>query len=311
MNAPIVGFGEVLWDVYPNGHKVAGGAPFNFTFHCHQLGHPAVIVSRVGNDELGRELREEVRALGLSDAFIQTDHSRPTGTVQVSLDAHKVPTYTITENVAWDAIAWDENLARIAGGCRAVCFGTLAQRTGTPDALRQLVMRVRERSVPGLVVFDVNLRGTQFPHKALSWGLSVCDWLKVNAEEFAVIQSETGLRWATTPNGPWSPCGVTIKTCGEAGCEVYECVAVGDGDSPGERVPVTTFFAPGVPANVIDTVGAGDAFTAAMLCLHLEGKPLRECARFASHYAAKVCEAPGGTPRIDRRELERATFGPA
>ena len=81
---PIVGIGEVLWDVYPDGRKVAGGAPFNFAFHCHQLGHPAVIVSRVGNDDLGRELRDRVRELGLSDEYIQTDREHPTGTVQVT-----------------------------------------------------------------------------------------------------------------------------------------------------------------------------------------------------------------------------------
>src|SRR5262245_65742006 len=104
MTHPIVGIGEVLWDVYSDGRKVAGGAPFNFAFHCHQLGHPAVIVSRVGDDDLGRELRERVRELGLSDEYIQTDDEHPTGTVRVTLDENKVPAYTITENVAWDFI---------------------------------------------------------------------------------------------------------------------------------------------------------------------------------------------------------------
>src|SRR5438046_1403374 len=125
---PIVGIGEVLWDVYPDGRKVAGGAPFNFAFHCHQLGHPAVIVSRVGDDDLGRELRDRVRVLGLSDEYIQTDPDHPTGTVKVTLDANAVPTYAITENVAWDHIAWDAKFESLAKTCRAVCFGTLAAR---------------------------------------------------------------------------------------------------------------------------------------------------------------------------------------
>src|SRR5919197_1428539 len=99
--APIVAIGEILWDLLPGGRR-AGGAPFNFAFHCQQLGHPAVIVSRVGDDDLGKELRARVRELGLSDEYIQTDRDHPTGTVQVTLDANKVPTYTITENVAWD-----------------------------------------------------------------------------------------------------------------------------------------------------------------------------------------------------------------
>src|SRR5215204_1966126 len=98
---PIVALGEVLWDLLPGGRR-AGGAPFNFAFHCHQLGHPAVIVSRVGDDELGRELRVRVRELGLSDEFIQTDRKLPTGTVRVSVDKTGQPTYRISENVAWD-----------------------------------------------------------------------------------------------------------------------------------------------------------------------------------------------------------------
>ena len=110
---PIVGIGELLWDVYPDGRKVAGGAPFNFAFHCHQLGHPAVVVSRVGDDDLGRELREEVRRLGLSDEYIQTDREHPTGTVRVTLDENKVPSYAIAENVAWDHIAWNESLSAL------------------------------------------------------------------------------------------------------------------------------------------------------------------------------------------------------
>src|SRR5256714_14504111 len=104
----IVGIGELLWDLYPDGRKVAGGAPFNFAFHCQQLGHPAVIVSRVGDDDLGRQLREEVRRLAMSDEYIQTDPAHPTGTVQVQVDAKGHPRYTITEHVAWDYLEWDD-----------------------------------------------------------------------------------------------------------------------------------------------------------------------------------------------------------
>ena len=304
---PIVGIGEVLWDVYPDGRRVAGGAPFNFAFHCCQLGHPAVIVSRVGDDDLGRELRECVRELGLSDEYIQTDCDHPTGTVRVTLDANKVPTYAIIENVAWDYIAWEEQLESLAKKCRAVCFGTLAQRFGTPVALHQIVESVRGRQAPGLVVFDVNLRASFFHPESLQWGLSVSGWQKVNAEEYAIIEGLCGIRSAGSI-APGPRCGVTITTRGDSGCDVYHCWEVDDGEG-GESYPDETFTEPGVPAKVIDTVGAGDAFTAAMVCLHLEGRPLRECARFANHYAARVCEQPGGTPQIDRREVEHAAFG--
>src|SRR5438046_3628832 len=164
---PIVGIGELLWDVYPAGRKVAGGAPFNFAFHCHQLGHPAVIVSRVGDDDLGRELREEVRRLGLSDEYIQTDREHPTGTVKVTLDANKVPSYAIAENVAWDYIERQPQLERLAAtrsprsGARnadeieAVCFGTLAQRFRVSiDAITKLVTSAKQ----ACRIFDLNFR---------------------------------------------------------------------------------------------------------------------------------------------------------
>src|SRR5215471_1086246 len=116
---PIVGIGELLWDVFPDGRKVAGGAPFNFAFHCHQLGHEAVIVSRVGDDQLGRELRAEVRRHGMTNEYIQTDPDRPTGTVRVEVDADGQPRYTIVENVAWDNIAWEERFEALLRSARA------------------------------------------------------------------------------------------------------------------------------------------------------------------------------------------------
>lgn len=290
---PIVGIGELLWDVYPDGRKVAGGAPFNFAFHCHQLGHPAVIVSRVGNDDLGRELRERVRELGLSDEYIQTDHEHATGTVQVSLDANAVPTYTITENVAWDFIEWDEKLKELAGRCRAVCFGTLALRL---ERSKETILLAAEnvRKHEGLVVCDVNVRPPFVDLNTLS-DLCVCQrwgWVKASSDDIAFLVTHF-------PEGPWHDDGewpVRILTRGAEGCEIT--------DLEGRVIRE-----PGVPAKVVDTVGAGDSFTAAMVCLHLEGKPLRECAKFAVHYAARVCEQPGGTPRIDRQEVERAALG--
>lgn len=287
---PIVGIGEVLWDVYPDGRKVAGGAPFNFAFHCHQLGHSAVIVSRVGDDALGRELRERVRELGLSDEYIQTDPEHPTGTVQVTLDANAVPTYTITEDVAWDHLKWDEKIAALAKTYQAVCFGTLASREEETRFTIQRLLTVKRETNAGLIVYDVNLRSEEVP-AFVDWGINTANWIKLNESEF--------LRVIDWPNDTTKMIEklqyyyqLLIVTRGERGCFVL-------GDDGSANVP-------GVPAKVVDTVGAGDAFTAAMVCLHLEGKPLRECARFAVHYAARVCEQPGGTPRIDRVEVERA-----
>ena len=308
MTNPIVGIGELLWDVYTGGHKVAGGAPFNFAFHCHQLGHPATIVSRVGDDDLGRELRASVRELGLSDEYIQTDREHSTGAVKVALDAHKVSTYTIADNAAWDFIEWDKRLAELAKSCRCVCFGTLAQRRGTPAAFSRLIAAIRARKPPSLIVFDVNLRDSFYRPETLWWGFRVSDWRKLNDEELTTITRLFNWRTLSNtlkPRDGVNRMGVAILTRGRAGCKVYHSWAVDDGDGS-EYFPNETFTEPGVAAKVVDTVGGGDAFTAAMVCLHLEGRPLRECARFANHYAARVCEHQGATPRIDRVEVERA-----
>src|SRR5262249_38230182 len=120
---PIVAIGEVLWDLLPSGPR-AGGAPFNFAFQCQQLGHPALIVSRVGNDQLGNNLRSEIRRLGMSDEYIQTDREHPTGTVNVAIHDGQ-PTYSIAEDVAWDFLEWEPQLDNLAKRARAICFGTL------------------------------------------------------------------------------------------------------------------------------------------------------------------------------------------
>ena len=299
---PIVGIGEVLWDVYPDGRKVAGGAPFNFAFHCHQLGHPAVIVSRVGDDDLGRELRERVRELDLSDEYIQTDHEHPTGTVQVKLDANAVPTYTITENVAWDYLERDRATEQLAKSARVFCHGTLAQRSARGMATITALVELASRA-GAFLVFDVNLRP---PHSGPLefWEASrFANWIKLNRDEFGILTEEFShqlvgrsiheslLASFFTEHNTLEK--RVILTWGDRGVAVA---------SRNELIDE-----PGVPARVVDTVGAGDAFTAAMVCLHLEGRPLRECARFANHYAARVCEQPGGTPRIDRSEVERAS----
>jgi fructokinase len=273
---PIVALGEVLWDLLPSGPR-AGGAPFNFAFHCHQLGYPAAIVSRVGDDELGRQLRAEVRRLGLDDEYIQTDREHPTGTVQVSLDAAGQPTYTITERVAWDFIESGPRLDALAESARAVCFGSLAQRAPESRAtIRRMIALAH-----GLVVLDLNLRPPFDAAETIRVSLELADWIKVN--ELEAVQLPTGF--------DLSGVDLVCVTRGAAGCLV--------------RTPTEVVDVPGIPVPVADTVGAGDAFTAALLTQHLEGKSLREAARFANAYAAVVTSKVGGTPIVTRAEVER------
>ena len=201
-----------------------------------------------------------------------------------------MPTYTITENVSWDYIEWNEPLGELTRACRAVCFGTLAARAGQSRQSIERYVSPRSAGVdPQLIVYDVNLRSAIIP-PFVNWGIGNADWLKVNAAELERIGNWCG-DIAATVRDTFCETQLVIVTRGEGGC-----VVIGGIDSLDE---------PGVPANVVDTVGAGDAFTAAMVCLHLEGRPLRDCARFANYYAARVCEQPGGTPRVSRAEVER------
>ena len=179
----IVGMGEVLWDLLPSG-KVLGGAPFNFTFHCHQLGHAAVMISRVGSDAPGAEIRDAMRGLGLDDRFVQDDDRHPTGTVGVQLDSTGQPSYTIHPG-AWDHLAWEDQLVALLGQAQAVCFGTLIQRS---DASRATVRRALRAGRDSLVVFDVNLRQEFFSREVLEESLRASRWVKLNDDELEVLR---------------------------------------------------------------------------------------------------------------------------
>jgi fructokinase len=320
---PIVGIGESLWDVYPDGRKVPGGAPFNFAFHCHQLGHEGVIVSRVGDDELGERLLREVNERGLIDSFLTIDSHRPTGTVQVELNRSGMPTYRVMDDVAWDYIgenvqppAWG-HLGRngLSDGGRideigfrhdvlAICYGTLAQRSPTSRSTIQDYIADRGNMPQALRVFDVNLRPNGFTREILDASSRAADWIKVNDDELRVLSDRADPTEAMKelaeryfppldPDG-WDSVRLICRTAGAEGAIILP--------QSGEPIHV-----PAVPARAVDTVGAGDAFTAALLCLHLEGKPLIEAARFASAYAAKVCEHVGATPVIDRKTVTSAS----
>jgi fructokinase len=291
--AAIVGVGEVLWDLLPAGRQ-PGGAPFNFAFHCHQLGHSAVIVSRVGDDALGADLRAALRGLGLSDAWVQHDAEHPTGTVTVTLDERGQPTFTITPDVAYDHLAWEAGLESLCGRAQAVYFGTLVQRTA---AARETVRRALHAARNALVVYDVNLRQHFYDRDVLEASLAASRWVKLNADELTVLRDLLGL-------GGTGASGTAAELRGRFGVELVALTRGEQGclvQTADEEIGV-----PGVAVRVVDTVGAGDAFTAGLLVAALEGRPLAEAAVFANHLAARVAAAAGGTVTIRREEVEAA-----
>jgi fructokinase len=286
----ILGVGEVLWDLLPDG-RVLGGAPCNFVFHCHQLGQRAAIVSRVGDDEAGRDLRAALHALGLSDALLQTDPTHPTGTVSVTLEAGQ-PRYTIHENVAWDFLETTNTLDAALAGVHFVCFGTLMQRHAISRATVQRLVRLARQQA--IVLCDINLRQQFYTLEVLEASLHLSRWVKLNDEELIILRQLFKLRgrgesgWIATLRERFD-IELVALTRGANGCLI--------------QTADDEVSASGVKVQVVDTIGAGDAFTAALVCATLEGREIGEAATLASRYAAQVVAHRGGTPVIDRASV--------
>ena len=276
----IVGIGEILWDMLPSG-KALGGAPANFAYHATRLGEEGWAVSAIGPDALGREIMDIVEAKRLKSLISVTD--KPTGTVQVELDAKGVPTYTIMEDVAWDNIPFTPEMEALARRADAVCFGSLVQRM----ASRASVLRFLRATRPGaLKVFDINLRQHYYSPEVLEESLQLADILKINDEEIRIVANMFGLG-----DDDVAACRalidhyalrLVILTKGADGSEVI---------TADEVIPQ-----PAGEAQVVDTVGAGDSFTAAFVVAYLRGKSLSDAQRQASDTAAYVCSRKGAMP---------------
>lgn len=289
INGLVVGIGEVLWDMLPTGKRL-GGAPANFAYHAAMNGCRAAIVSAMGCDALGDEILTSLESKPLECHIASTPY--PTGTVAVDLDAAGVPHYTITENVAWDNIPFTDDLAATAKRTAAVCFGSLARRS--PASRATIDKFLDALSDDALIVFDANLRGKFYCADDLGRCISRCNILKLNDEELPVVADVLGLSTSgdTTTNEPGELCrllikrynlGTVILTCGTAGSHVFT--------SAGEHS-----FRPTPRVEVVDTVGAGDSFTAAYVAAILNGSTTAEAHAAAVRTAAYVCTRPGAMP---------------
>lgn len=278
----VVGIGEVLWDMLPGG-KQLGGAPANFAFAAGQLGARGVVVSAVGEDAAGREIVEQLRGKGLATEWVAVDPYHPTGWVSVRLDARGVPDYVIHRAVAWDHLRWSPKLEELAGRADAVCFGSLAQREGeTRESVRRFVMRTREDC---LRVCDVNLRQAYYDREVLEWSVRHCSVLKLNDGELPVVADLLEIGGDGVPAAR-----AIVKRFGVG------VVAVTRGERGSWLVTETELSEEKAEAGieVVDTVGAGDAFTAALVVGTLKGRPLGEVHRVAGRVAGYVCSRRGG-----------------
>jgi fructokinase len=285
MRFKCVGLGEALWDLLPAGRQL-GGAPANFAYHAAALGAESRIVSRVGTDELGRDLLARLAQLGLSAAAIGTDPAAPTGTVTVTLGTDGQPRYVIHEPVAWDFIADDSAALAAVSAADVVCFGTLAQRHPVSRAaLRRLLAHTRPAA---LRVFDINLRQHFHSPAIIAESLALASVLKVNDAELPHLATQFGLpsdeRAALAALVSRFGLRAAVLTRGERGSLLWA-----DGAWAEIAAPRVT---------VVDTVGAGDAFTAAFALGLLAGWPLDVIGRRAAEIAAYVCTQAGATPLL-------------
>jgi fructokinase len=288
----IVGLGELLWDVFPN-RKELGGAPANFAYITSLLGDEGVVASRVGRDRLGNAAARRLAKLGLSQEWLQLDTKSPTGTVKVQVFQDGQPKFQIAENVAWDNFEWTSQWQALAARAAAVCFGSLAQRAErSRDTIRLFLQNLRPNAVK---VFDVNLRQSFFSADILRESAKSADIMKVNQDELPQVAQLLGYKTnAKEAAGPW-----LLQTCG------LKLVCVTEGPSGSSLVAADGVHRhPGFPTEVADTVGAGDAFTAALIHHYLRGATLDEMNVAANRMGSWVASQVGATPKPDVKFLK-------
>lgn len=288
----VIGLGEILWDVLPEGRKL-GGAPANFAYHVNALGGRGVPVSRVGDDDLGHEALSLLRRRGLDVSHVTLDPDHPTGTVIAELDDEGKASYVFPPDVAWDYLEIAEDTVRLAPEVDAVCFGSLAQRSqASRKAMHDFLDFLPNDS---LKVFDINLRGDFYTREVMAESLELANVLKVSDEELPVLADAFGLKGDDAKVLEALAELFSLQLCALTRGSSGSLLLRRDGrhDHPGEA------------ATVVDTIGAGDSFTAAMVLGMLAGWPLGKINERANLVAAAVCAQAGAMVEVPRELVFR------
>ncbi|WP_297087970.1 carbohydrate kinase [uncultured Draconibacterium sp.] len=281
--------GEVLWDRLPTGAK-PGGAPMNVALHLNAIGQKVTVVSSVGNDKAGDDLKLFLEKSGLETTFIQTDSELPTSEVLVQLDANKNATYEICEPVAWDNIHLSESLAQKAQQSGLLVYGSLASRN---SKTRNTLLSLLNGNTINLI--DVNFRKPYNQQTVVEQLMQQTHLAKLNDEELLTFASwhkqsaeneKDLVKWFSE----YYQLQMVCVTKGEKGALLYA-----DGQ---------LFEHPGFKVKAVDTVGAGDAFLAGMIAALFEEKSWEQALAFACATGAFVASKAGATPKYDRREIE-------
>lgn len=284
MEKYIVGLGEALWDMLPDGKKL-GGAPANFAYHAGQFGLNTLAVSALGEDKLADETIEAIEKRNLK--YLMPRVPYPTGTVQVILDEAGIPTYDIKENVAWDNIPFTEEIQQVAKNCCAVCFGSLAQRNVVSrSTIQQFIANTPEDCVK---IFDINLRQEFYSKEVIEESFRLCNVLKINDEELVIVsrmfelkgldQAEKCKELVTKYD-----LDILVLTCGTNGSYVF--------------TPTEMSFQETPKVEVADTVGAGDSFTGSFCAAILKGTNIKDAHKRAVQVSAFVCTQNGAMPTL-------------
>lgn len=286
MKKYIVGLGEILWDVLPDGKQV-GGAPGNFAYHASQFGFNGAVVSAVGKDKLGDELLDNIKDKGIGEFIQRVDY--PTGTVQVTLDDNGIPNYEIREGVAWDNIEFTPAIKKLAKSCQAAVFGSLAQRSAVTRSTIYKFLDAMPEGEEQYKIYDINLRQGFYTKESIEESLQRCNVLKINDEELVAIGRIFTTSGIDLQDECWKllemyDLRMLILTCGVNGSYVFT-----KGNVSFVATPVV---------DVVDTVGAGDSFTSTFISSILKGRSVRNAHLLAVRVSAYVCTQHGAMPEL-------------
>ena len=269
--------GEILWDTFPD-KKVWGGAPANFIFHTAEFGADATAFSAIGQDDLGTELLSVVAETGIN--LVAERLIYPTGKVDVCVNSEGVANYQFNEDCAWDHLPLTSELMTLSQEADLIAFGTLAQRNEISKKTIHKALELKKDSCK--VLFDINLRADFYNKEIIEKSLNYTDILKLNEEEIVILQDLLGLSIQQIIDT--YKLELVISTLGSEG----SCIMTNS----------HSFEYPAVKCKVIDTVGAGDSFTASFIINYLQGMDIPEAQKLASKVAAYVCEHKGATVSI-------------
>jgi fructokinase len=286
-----VGLGELLWDIFPEGRQL-GGAPANFAYMTNLLGDEGIVASRVGSDDLGEEAKHRLERLGLGTSCIQQDPTYRTGIVEVEVDTKGQPTFQIAEPVAWDAFEWTAGWQTLAQRADAVCFGSLAQRSArSRQTIHSFLKTIRPETTR---VFDVNLRQSFYSWQILADSAKQADIIKLNHDELPTVVELLGFPFHDEDSAAeWLRHTFHVKlVCITRGARGSLLVSEYAKDEH-----------PGIPVEVADTVGSGDAFTAALVYHYLRRASLATMNEAANRMGSWVASQTGATPVPDQARL--------